>query len=69
MTQEMHSKYKRMNDRLNELSLLNANLAKLAFYINENGMTDEMRDTLKAQREAMVQYRNLLQDRIVNGAY
>ena len=69
MTQEQNAKYKRMNDRLNELSQLNANLGRLTFYINENDMTDGMYEILEAQRQAMIQYRNVLQDRIVNGAY
>lgn len=69
MTQEQNAKYKRLNDRLNELSQLNANLARLAFYINENDISDMVRDTLKAQRGAMIQYRNCLEDRITNGIY
>lgn len=58
-----------MNKRLTELEQINGNIARLAFDINENYMTDAMYDTLKAQLKAMVQYRNLLQDRIIDGAY
>lgn len=69
MTQDMQSKYKRMNERLNELSTLNGNIARLAFYINENDMTDALAQTLQAQREAMIRYRDILQSRIINGVY
>lgn len=69
MTQEQNAKYKRLNDRLNELSQLNGNIARLAFYINENDMTDARRCTLAEQREAMIKYRDVLQNRIINGAY
>lgn len=69
MTPDMQSKYKRMNERLNELSTLNGNIARLAFYINENDMTDALAQTLQAQREAMINYRDILQNRIINGTY
>lgn len=69
MTPEMNEKYVRMNKRLTELEQINGNIARLAFDINENYMTDAMHDTLKAQLKTMVQYRNLLQDRIIDGAY
>lgn len=69
MTQDMQSKYKRMNERLNELSTLNGNIARLAFYINENDMTDELDLVLQAQRKAMTEYRDILQNRIINGVY
>lgn len=69
MTPEMNEKYVRMNKRLTELEQINGNIARLAFDINENYMTDVMHDTLKAQLKTMVQYRNLLQDRIIDGAY
>lgn len=70
MTENMQSKYKRMNERLNELSTLNGNIARLAFYINENDMTDELAQAaLKAQRTAMINYRDILQNRIIDGVY
>lgn len=70
MTENMQSKYKRMNERLNELSTLNGNIARLAFYINENDMTDELNQAaLKAQRTAMINYRDILQNRIIDGVY
>ena len=69
MTPEMNEKYVRMNKRLTELEQINGNIARLAFDINENYMTDAMHHTLKAQLKTMVQYRNLLQDRIIDGAY
>ena len=69
MTPEMQEKYVRMNKRLTELEQINGNIARLAFDINENYMTDAMYDTLKAQLKAMVRYRNLLQTRIIDGLY
>lgn len=69
MTPEMSEKYVRMNKLLTELEQINGNIARLVFYINENYMTDEMYDTLKAQLKAMVRYRNLLQARIIDGLY
>lgn len=69
MTQDIQAKYQRMSDRLNELSALNGNIARLAFYINENNMTDEQDRILQAQREAMIRYRDILQNRIINGVY
>lgn len=69
MTPEMQEKYVRMNKRLTELEQINGNIARLAFDINENYMTDAMHDTLKAQLKAMVRYQNLLQARIIDGLY
>lgn len=69
MTQDMQKKYQRMNDRLNELSALNGNIARLAFYINENDMMDAKAQTLQEQREIMIKYRDVLQNRIINGVY
>lgn len=69
MTLEMQSKYTRMNERLDELSTLNGNIARLAFYLNENNMTDELAQVLQEQREVMIRYRDILQSRIINGTY
>ena len=69
MTPEMSEKYVRMNKQLTELEQINGNIARLAFYINENDISDEMHNTLKAQLGVMVQYRNLLQGRIIDGLY
>ena len=69
MTPEQQEKYKRMQDRVNELDGLNEKIAKLAFYIKENEISDDYARVLKAQRSAMIQYRDILQERIVNGAY
>ena len=69
MTPEMSEKYVRMNKRLTELEQINENIARLAFYINENDISDKMHDTLMKQLGAMVQYRNLLQTRIIDGLY
>lgn len=69
MTQDIQAKYQRMSDRLNELSALNGNIARLAFYINENDMIDEKAQVLQEQREAMIKYRDILQNRIINGVY
>ena len=40
MNEEMHKKYTRCYDRINELTTLNTNIAKLAFYVNENDIED-----------------------------
>ena len=69
MTPVQQEKYKRMQDRVNELAGLNEKIAKLAFYIKENEISDDYARVLKAQRSAMIQYRDILQERIVNGAY
>ena len=68
-TEEQAEKYKRMSNRLDELARINENIAKLAFYINEHDISNALFDTLKAQMRAMIQYRNLLQDRIIDGVY
>lgn len=55
-----------------ELGIIDKNCCKycaLAFYINENYMTDEKAQILQAQREAMIGYRDILQNRIINGVY
>lgn len=70
MTQEQNAKYKRLNDRLNELSQLNGNIGRLAFYMTENDIDSDVEaQKLSAQLAAMQSYRNCLEDRIANGIY
>lgn len=68
MDAEMSEKYKRLQDRLEELRVLNGNIVRLAFYINENQPEDEQNAILR-QLAAMNEYRNELQRRISNGWY
>ena len=69
MKAEMSEKYKRLQDRLAELYALNGNIARLAFYINENQPEGEMLNTMIRQFRAMQEYRDELQRRIENGWY
>ena len=69
MTQEQNAKYKRLNERLGELSQLNGNIGRLAFYINENCIDEETEKALNEQLAAMRAYRNCLENRITNGIY
>ena len=66
----MYKKYVRLNDRINELTTLNTNIAKLAFYLNENKIEDaDCANALQGQLDFMIKYRDALQDRITNGYY
>lgn len=66
----MHKKYARLYDRINELTTLNANIAKLAFYVNENNIEDaDCRASMTEQLDAMVAYRDSLQYRIAKGYF
>ena len=70
MNEKMYKKYVRLNDRINELSTLNTNIAKLAFYLNENKIEDaDCANALQGQLDFMIKYRDALQDRIINGYY
>ena len=69
MKAEMSEKYKRLQDRLNELSALNGNIARLAFYINENATEGEGKNTMLRQLASMNEYRSELQRRISEGWY
>lgn len=70
MNEEMHKKYMRLCDRLNELGVLNTNIAKLAFYVNENNIEDtDCRASMTEQLDAMVAYRDSLQHRIAKGYF
>lgn len=70
MNEEMHKKYMRLYDRLGELGELNGNIAKLAFYVNENDIEDtDCRSNMTEQLDAMVAYRDVLQYRIAKGYY
>ena len=70
MEKEMYTKYNRLNDRIIELNVLESNIAKLAFYLNENKIEDaDCANALQGQLEFMIKYRDALQDRITNGYY
>lgn len=70
MNEEKQKKYLRLNDRINELITLNTNIAKLAFYVNENNIEGiDCRENMTEQLVAMVAYRDVLQNRIINGYY
>ena len=70
MDEKMRIKYVRLNDRINELSTLNTNIAKLAFYLNENKIEyADCANALQCQLDFMIKYRDALQDRITNGYY
>lgn len=62
-------KFKRLADRLNELSALNVNIGRLAFYVNENDVEDGAKEVMEEQLNAMCHYRNALQARILKGIY
>lgn len=70
MNEEMQRKYSRLLDRISELTALNANIAKLAFYVNENDIENtDCRSNMTEQLDAMVAYRDVLQYRIEKGYY
>lgn len=69
MKTEMSEKYKRLQKRLEELRVLNGNIARLALYVNENQPEGEGHNAMKRQLSAMVEYRVELQRRIENGWY
>ena len=70
MEKEMYTKYNRLNDRIIELNVLESNIAKLSFYINENEIEDaDCANALQGQLDFMIKYREALQDRITNGYY
>lgn len=69
MTQEQNAKYKRLNDRLNELSQLNGNIGRLAFYMTTTDIDSATEQALNRQLEAMTAYRSCLENRISTGIY
>ena len=70
MEKEMYTKYNRLNDRIIELNVLESNIAKLAFYLNENKIEDaDCANALQGQLDFMIKYRDALQDRIIDGYY
>ena len=70
MEKEMYAKYNRLNDRIIELNVLESNIAKLAFYLNENKIEDaDCANALQGQLDFMIKYRDALQGRIINGYY
>lgn len=69
MTQEQNAKYKRLNDRLNELSQLNGNIGRLAFYMTTTDVDSATEQELNKQLTAMIDYRSCLENRISTGIY
>lgn len=67
MDTETSKKYNRLQDRLSELSVLNGNIARLAFYLNENQPEGEGHNAMIRQLDDMRLYRCELQRRIENG--
>lgn len=70
MTNEQKEKYKRLQDRLKELSDLYEKIGRLAFYINtekENG--NEVDELLNSQLGHMLKYATELERRICQGVY
>ena len=65
MTQEQNAKYK----RLNELSQLNGNIGRLAFYMTTTDVDSATEQALNRQLEAMTAYRSCLENRIEAGIY
>ena len=67
MEKEMYTKYNRLNDRIIELNVLESNIAKLAFYLNENKIEDaDCANAWQCERDFMIKYRDALQDRITS---
>ncbi len=62
-------KEKRLSTRLDELNSLNRNIGKLTFFIQEHEVDEESLNLFKQQLEAMVTYRDVLQQRIIRGFY
>ena len=70
MNEEMQRKYSRLLDRISELTALNANIAKLAFYVNENDIENtDCRSNMTEQLDAMVAERDVLRYRMEKGYY
>ena len=70
MNEEMEKKKERLYDRINELTMLNTRLAKLMFFLNESKPEDtDCVLALQKQLDAMLEYRDALQDRIAKGYF
>lgn len=60
----------RLKERIIEMNELNTNIARLAFYLNENKIDDpDYEIELRNQLSAMVTYSKVLETRILNGWY
>lgn len=68
-----NKKFKRLNDRFKELNSLNENIGKLSFFIDDKDSKELINTVqesqLKQQLEAMILYRNILQNRISSCNY
>lgn len=69
MGAEKREKYERLNEIIEELNELNGNIARLAFYLNENEIDEDYKCLLDAQLRAMVKYREILDVRIESGTW
>ena len=69
MTEAMQQKYKRLRERQTELNSLEGNIARLAFYLNENEIGYDIAKTMYQQLDSMISYRDCLQKRIQKGYY
>lgn len=70
MRDELEKKKERLYYRINELETLESDIARLKFFLNEEG-SDDVECTIALYRQLgfMVQYRDVLQDRIEKGFY
>lgn len=70
MNEELEKKKERLLYRINELTSLESDIARLEFFLNEKGSDSiECTRVLNTQLDAMTQYRDVLQYRIENGYY
>lgn len=69
MTEAMQQKYKRLRERQIELNSLEDNIARLAFYLNENEVGYDTASVMHHQLDSMISYRDNLQKRILKGYY
>ena len=70
MSEELEKKKERLYYRINELTALESDIARLEFFMNEKGSDEiECARALNRQLGFMVQYRDVLQYRIENGFY
>lgn len=70
MTNEQREKYRRLQDRLRELSDLNEKIGRLSFYINnEKEVGNAIHKIMATQLSYMMNYRTALEERIDKGIY
>ena len=69
MNEELEKKKERLLYRINELTSLESDIARLEFFLNEKSASVECTRVLNIQLDAMTQYRDALLYRIENGYY